>query len=280
MTRRSGPRRFASRPRSRRSTRSTDGVGSPPARSAAGEDALEVVAASRTNVDEQRQASRRCRAPRAVVAGRTRSRVPLRTGATRSPRACHRQCLRRRRRAVPTELGQKRPDPPDLGLGDLQGVAGLHPVPRDGPRPRRVDRAPRRASAVTCTRPRRRRPRGTTPVGGGLGVLDGRHGAHVTRSSPPPTSEPRAMRTTPKRPSPARQSATRRPVAGLEDVQGQPGVGEEHRRQGEHAERPVGHRSRMPGRAPAASGLDQPCRRLSPPLRRCVAGRAGIGSGL
>ena len=39
------------------------------------------------------------------------------------------------------------------------------------------------------------------------------------RTSPPPTSEPRSMSTTPNRPSPARQSATERPVPRLEHLE-------------------------------------------------------------
>ena len=66
------------------------------------------------------------------------------------------------------------------------------------------------------------------------------------RSSPPPTSEPREMRTMPT--ALAREAVGDQcAVPGLEDVQGQPVVGEEHRGHGEHRQSTlVGHAHRMP----------------------------------
>ena len=85
-----------------------------------------------------------------------------------------------------------------------------------------------------------------------------------TRWSPPPTSEPRAIRTTPNSPS---VEAVRHqcPVAGLEDVEGQARPGEEHRGQREHAQAPVATAAQAPAaraapaaeRGPAAAALER-----------------------
>ena len=57
------------------------------------------------------------------------------------------------------------------------------------------------------------------------------------RESPPPTSTPRSMSTTPKRPSPREARLDQRAVARLEDVQRQHRVREQHRAEREHRQR-------------------------------------------
>ena len=66
-----------------------------------------------------------------------------------------------------------------------------------------------------------------------------------TRSSPPPTSEPRVIRTTPNSPFLPEAVRHQRPVPLLEDVQRKGGAGKEHGGQREHPEGRGHHRPRV-----------------------------------